>query len=215
MSPLSHPDATADARRGEEDEQGWSNARDFEYDPDAQDTDIDVPQFPITHEITLKDHMKVISALTLDPSGARVLSGSHDYDCKLWDFGGMDARCRPFKTWEPAGNYHVSASPNSCTCRDADFIVRYTMSSIQMMGKNFLSSLVPLKPSCMTVMARRSMSVQSADEVHVDTSPSRRVTYIKGDPYIRDMKHTSCVARAALSVFAAYKDQSVEQRACQ
>ena len=115
VSPLSHPDVTADARRGE-DEEGWVDARDFEYDPDAQDTDIDVPQFPITHEITLKDHMKVISALALDPSGARVLSGSHDYDCKLWDFGGMDARCKPFKTWEPAGNYHVSAGRNFCAC---------------------------------------------------------------------------------------------------
>ncbi|KAG5220784.1 transcription factor [Salix suchowensis] len=45
----------------------------------------------------MKDHTKVISALALDPSGARILSGSHDYDCKLWDFGGMDYRCKPFK----------------------------------------------------------------------------------------------------------------------
>lgn len=63
--------------------------------------------FPTTHELLLKDHTKVVSALTLDPSGARVLSGSHDYDCKLWDFGGMDHRCKPFKTWEPAGSYYV------------------------------------------------------------------------------------------------------------
>lgn len=55
----------------------------------------------------MKDHTKVISALALDPSGARVVSGSHDYDCKLWDFGGMDYRCKPFKSWEPAGSYHV------------------------------------------------------------------------------------------------------------
>jgi WD repeat-containing protein 70 len=36
-----------------------------------------------------------------------VLSGSHDYDCKLWDFGGMDMRCRPFKSWEPAETCYV------------------------------------------------------------------------------------------------------------
>lgn len=72
--------------------------------------DEDTPEFPTTHELILKDHTKVISALALDPSGARVVSGSYDYDCKLWDFGGMDHRCKPFKSWEPAGSYYVSIS---------------------------------------------------------------------------------------------------------
>lgn len=76
-------------------------------DSDDGDEDDDQPQFPITHELVLKDHTKVVSALTLDPSGARILSGSHDYDCKLWDFGGMDLSCKPFNSWEPAGSYHV------------------------------------------------------------------------------------------------------------
>lgn len=71
------------------------------------DEEDDLPEFPTTHELLLKDHTKVVSALSLDPSGARIVSGSHDYDCKLWDFGGMDWRCKPFKTWEPAGTYYV------------------------------------------------------------------------------------------------------------
>lgn len=84
------------------------DAEDGEPEFDASDDeDSDSPQFPITHELMLKDHTKVVSALTLDPSGARIVSGSHDYDCKLWDFGGMDWRCKPFKTWEPAGTYYV------------------------------------------------------------------------------------------------------------
>lgn len=75
---------------------------------DAEAThDEDPPTFPVSHELVLKDHTKVISALTLDPSGARILSGSHDYDCKLWDFGGMNASAKPFKTWEPAGSYYI------------------------------------------------------------------------------------------------------------
>ena len=57
----------------------------------------------------MKDHTKVVSALALDPSGARFVSGSYDYDCKLWDFGGMGANPKPFKTWEPAETYYVSA----------------------------------------------------------------------------------------------------------
>ena len=79
-----------------------------EHDP--SDEEDDIPEFPTTHELLLKDHTKVVSALALDPSGARVLSGSQDYDCKLWDFGGMDWRCKPFKTWEPAGTYFVRSS---------------------------------------------------------------------------------------------------------
>jgi WD repeat-containing protein 70 len=93
------------------------------YDPDApelgglgagpgidtydDEEDADAPPFPTTHELALKDHTKVISALAIDPSGARFASGAHDYDVKLWDFGGMDHRLKPFKTWEPAGSYYV------------------------------------------------------------------------------------------------------------
>ena len=93
------------------------NVDEPEYDPE-EEYDDDAPQFPITHEVILKDHTKVVSALTLDPSGARVLSGSHDYDCKLWDFGGMDLRCKPFKSWEPAGTYYVRpfAEQSSAEC---------------------------------------------------------------------------------------------------
>ena len=91
-------DVSDDSADAEEDEP--------EYDPNSPSFSAS-PEFPVTHEATLKEHTKVISALALDPSGARVLSGSHDYDCKLWDFGGMTSHPRSFKTWEPAGSYYV------------------------------------------------------------------------------------------------------------
>ncbi|PVG01931.1 transcription factor [Serendipita vermifera] len=75
---------------------------------DDQD-DEESPLFPTTHEAVLKEHKKVVSALAIDPSGARFASGSHDYDCKLWDFGGMGGGVgRPFKSFEPAENYYVN-----------------------------------------------------------------------------------------------------------
>ena len=80
-------------------------------DDDVQDEDEDEvpPEFPTTHEARLKDHTKVISALSLDPSGARFATGSHDYDVKLWDFGGMGGGVgKPFKSFEPAESYYVS-----------------------------------------------------------------------------------------------------------
>lgn len=88
-----------------------SNESDSSFDNEDQDEDQDTDTLPLTHEITLKDHQKVVSALALDPSGARIASGSHDYECKLWDFGGMNASLKPFKSWEPAGSYYVRSLP--------------------------------------------------------------------------------------------------------
>ncbi|CAO3667574.1 unnamed protein product [Rhizopus microsporus] len=45
---------------------------------------------PISHEIKLNDHFRAVSALTLDPAGARLITGGYDYDVKFWDFAGMD-----------------------------------------------------------------------------------------------------------------------------
>ncbi|KAJ7462614.1 transcription factor [Mycena galericulata] len=125
-----------------------------EFDP-SDDEESDLPQFPTTHEIVLKDHSKVVSALTLDPSGARILSGSHDYDCKLWDFGGMDYRCKPFKSWEPAGTYHIHD-------------LKYSND-----GQKFLV-----------------VSGTTQAKLY-DRDGEEEATFVKGDPYIRDMKHTS------------------------
>ncbi|KAH7883907.1 hypothetical protein F5I97DRAFT_1930123 [Phlebopus sp. FC_14] len=112
-------------------------------------------ELPITHEATLKEHTKVISAIALDPSGARVLSGSHDYDCKLWDFGGMTTQTRSFKTWEPAGSYYVND-------------LKYSNN-----GQQFLVISG-------TIQAKL-----------YDRDGEEKATFIKGDMYIRDMKHTS------------------------
>lgn len=62
---------------------------------------------PLEKHAEMNDHTKTVSALALDPSGARVATGSHDYDVKLWDFGGMTSSMRPFRTFEPAENYPV------------------------------------------------------------------------------------------------------------
>ncbi|BFZ59375.1 hypothetical protein YB2330_000383 [Saitoella coloradoensis] len=70
-------------------------------DSDSEDGD-NTSLFPISHELILKDHTKPVSALSLDPSGARLISGSYDYNLKLWDFAGMDpSTLRPFRSLEP------------------------------------------------------------------------------------------------------------------
>lgn len=49
-----------------------------------------------------------MSALSIDPSGTRVVSGSYDYDAKLWDFGGMNSEFKPFRSWEIKEGHQVS-----------------------------------------------------------------------------------------------------------
>lgn len=51
---------------------------------------------------------KPITALTIDRAGMRMATGSYDYMVKCWDFGGMDSRLRPFRTFEPKDGHQVS-----------------------------------------------------------------------------------------------------------
>ncbi|GAA5906824.1 WD40 repeat domain-containing protein [Sporobolomyces salmoneus] len=62
---------------------------------------------PTTHEVVLKDHIKTVSALSMDPSGARLVSGSYDYDLKIWDFGGMKSDFKPFRSFESRAGHQV------------------------------------------------------------------------------------------------------------
>lgn len=94
------PNGSGNGLGGDDDDQELD---DEDADEDGQEPD----RTPISHEIVLKDHTKTVSALAVDPSGSRIASGGYDYDAKLWDFGGMDARLKPFKSWEPNGNYLV------------------------------------------------------------------------------------------------------------
>lgn len=62
---------------------------------------------PMDEEVQLADHKKAVSALSVDSSGARIATGSYDYDVKLWDFGGMSQSFKPFKSFEPFESHLV------------------------------------------------------------------------------------------------------------
>lgn len=66
-------------------------------------------ELPISHEAQMKGHAKGISALALEPSGARLFSGSFDQTLRLWDFNGMDRRMQSFKSVTPEEGHHISA----------------------------------------------------------------------------------------------------------
>ena len=145
MPPPPHKDTTSE---------GVDGNPEPEYDYESED---DLPLFPITHEVALKDHTKVISAIGLDPSGARLVSGSHDYDLKLWDFGGMDLRCKPFKSWEPAGSYYVRFSLLAWLTSSYNMLAghpRYMTSSSLTTAANFCVSPGRYKPNYLIETAK-------------------------------------------------------------
>ncbi|KAF9905261.1 hypothetical protein EC991_001860 [Linnemannia zychae] len=95
------------------------NEDDSDKDEEADDDDtFDSPSssvIPISHEITLNEHSKTISAMALDPAGARLVTGGYDFNVCFWDFAGMDTRFRPFRSMEPCGAHQIHELKYSLT----------------------------------------------------------------------------------------------------
>lgn len=97
-----------------------SNWDDFDEDgSDELDDDYEPEDFnriPLSNEIVLRGHSKVVSALAVDHSGSRVLSGSYDYNVRMYDFQGMTSKLQSFRQLEPFEGHQVrslSWSPTS------------------------------------------------------------------------------------------------------
>ncbi|KAF9094324.1 hypothetical protein BGX29_009539 [Mortierella sp. GBA35] len=85
---------------------------------DSDDDTADPPSssvIPISHEITLNEHSKTISAMALDPAGARLVTGGYDFNVCFWDFAGMDTRFKPFRSMEPCGAHQIHELKYSLT----------------------------------------------------------------------------------------------------
>lgn len=51
---------------------------------------------------------QAVSALAVDHSGSRLISGSHDYNVRLYDFNGMKRDLQPFRKMDvPCGDHQV------------------------------------------------------------------------------------------------------------
>lgn len=100
--------AALDAEDSDDDDDEDGNDSDSSADlgpePIGLDSDAGIP---LESEIRLQEHAKALSALAVDSSGARIATGSYDYDVRLWDFGGMSSSFKPFKTFEPFGSYWI------------------------------------------------------------------------------------------------------------
>lgn len=97
------------------------NESDDSYD-DLSDSDNDecsnealLRRIPASHEVNMQHGAKAILALAGDPSGARLASGSIDYDLCFWNFAGMDTTMRSFRTLQPCENHPIRCLQYSST----------------------------------------------------------------------------------------------------
>lgn len=92
-----------------------------EYDSDENDSDDSGDEhedsiayrIPASHEVEMIHGSKAISALASDSSGARIVSGSIDYELCFWDFAGMDKSMKCFRKIQPCENHPVRCTQYS------------------------------------------------------------------------------------------------------
>ncbi|XP_062455404.1 WD repeat-containing protein 70 isoform X1 [Rhea pennata] len=95
---------------------GFKDSDDDHDDDDLQEEDNNpIKKIPDSHEITLQHGTKTVSALALDPSGARLVTGGYDYDVKFWDFAGMDASLQAFRSLQPCECHQIKSLQYSST----------------------------------------------------------------------------------------------------
>ncbi|KAG0355571.1 hypothetical protein BG005_005502 [Podila minutissima] len=92
-----------------------SSDDDYDSDEDNAPENPSSAVLPISHEILLNEHSKTISAMALDPAGARLVTGGYDFNMCFWDFAGMDTRFRPFRSLEPCGAHQIHELKYSIT----------------------------------------------------------------------------------------------------
>ncbi|XP_076614029.1 WD repeat-containing protein 70 [Chaetodon auriga] len=107
--PPGHTGSTAHSDDDDDDDD------DDEGEGQDDDDDNPVKKIPDTHEITLQHGTKTVSALGLDPSGARLVTGGYDYDVRFWDFAGMDQALQAFRSLQPCECHQIRALQYSIT----------------------------------------------------------------------------------------------------
>ncbi len=85
-----------------------------------EDEDIDklVEEYmlPVSHEAVLKFHTHSVTTIEIDNRANRMITGGLDQQIAFWDFSGMDASLRNFRSCIPHAGYPVkklSFSPTS------------------------------------------------------------------------------------------------------
>ncbi|KAI5294232.1 hypothetical protein KEM52_004423 [Ascosphaera acerosa] len=155
-------------REGQRRDDGASPRRDdSDSDSDSDDSSDDTPEFPTSHDLTFRTHTKAVTTVTVDPAGARMLSGSADCTVKLYDFASMTpSTLRAFKSVEP------SARKQSATASAAEAHPVHTVQFHPAAANQVLAITATAQPRVL------------------DRDGDVLAEFAKGDMYLRDMRNT-------------------------
>ena len=70
-------------------------------------------KIPISQSVDIGGHEKAVTCLSFEPSCMRFITGSLDYNLKMYDFGGMDSRHRSFKSLEVEESHPIVSISHS------------------------------------------------------------------------------------------------------
>ena len=148
----------------EKKQQEPKDSDDDDSDDDDSDDSDDEDEFPVSHEMVLKTHERAVTTMTVDPSGARLITGSTDCTLKLHDFAAMtSSTIRAFKSVDPSLKKQSAAQDTHA--------VHY-------------AAFNPISPSYVLVVPA------TAQPRILDRDGNTLTEFVKGDMYLRDMHNT-------------------------
>ncbi|CAG2227956.1 Gastrulation defective protein 1 homolog,WD repeat-containing protein 70 [Mytilus edulis] len=159
-----------------------SQKYDSEDDDSEEEEETLDQKIPSSHEISLNHGAKTVSALTLDPSGARLVTGGNDYQVKFFDFAGMDASLRYFRQIQPCESHPIRQLQYSST------------------GDKILVVSGNCKPKVLDRDGHEVLECMKGDPYINDVANTKPkvldrdghevLECMKGDPYINDVANT-------------------------
>ncbi|XP_012218151.2 gastrulation defective protein 1 homolog [Linepithema humile] len=105
----------SDTRKKKEEDDDESDNDDNEESSDTEEEITLKNKIPCIQEVSMVHGTKAVIAIAADPSGARLASGSVDYDVCFWDFAGMDTSMKSFRTLQPCENHPIKCLQYSMT----------------------------------------------------------------------------------------------------
>ncbi|XP_015514548.2 gastrulation defective protein 1 homolog [Neodiprion pinetum] len=108
-----NPSICDQANNSDDDDDEDEDVNNSDDSEDRQNTSSN--KIPCSHEVEMHHGLKAVIAIAADPSGARLASGSVDYDVCFWDFAGMDTSLKSFRTLQPCENHPIKCLQYSMT----------------------------------------------------------------------------------------------------
>lgn len=77
--------------------------------------DVTIAGIPATQKVVMRHGARAIISMSADASGARLATGSIDYELCFWDFAGMDTAMKSFRQVKPCENHPIRSLSYSVT----------------------------------------------------------------------------------------------------